>query len=233
MRPIPDIPAPNVQYRTLPIRENGEKLIALSSLSHRIKVFPFYQSIGLQGALNDCHVREGVATRLVQASEGLPEGMFLLALDGYRPHEVQLQLYHSIRQGLIHQGYTGAELEREIDTYVAYPGNDLDAPEPHLSGGSIDLTIATEEGWLDMGTDFDAFVDQAETAWYEKQKNLSQQDIVRRDNRRLLYNIMIDVGFVNYEQEWWHFDFGNQRWSMFTGKVAMYKGIRKILWYQG
>jgi zinc D-Ala-D-Ala dipeptidase len=225
MKPIPVITSPDIPYRTLPIKESGEKLISLTGLSHRIKVFPFYQSIGIQGAIDDCYVREGVAARLARASEKLPNDRFLVALDGYRPHGVQLQLYNTIRRVLTNKGLTGEDLEREVNKFVAYPSDNLDGPEPHASGGSIDLTIATSEGWLDMGTDFDEFIDRATTAWYEKHDNLSQQDIVRRNNRRLLYNIMMDVGFVNYESEWWHFDFGNQRWSMFTGKIAMYKGL--------
>ena len=29
-----------------------------------------------------------------------------------------------------------------------------------------------------------------------------------RDNRRLLYNLMVSVGFVNYQCEWWHYAYG-------------------------
>ena len=226
MKPIPSITPPNIRYRTLPIEESGEKLISLTGLSDRIKVFPFYYSVGIEGSINDCYVREGVAARLVLVAEKLPQGMFLLALDGYRPYEVQLSLYNTIRADFIAKGLTGEELEREVNTFVAYPSNNLDAPEPHLSGGSIDLTIATEEGWLDMGTEFDEFVDRAETDWYEKIENPSKEDIIRRDNRRLLYNLMIEAGFANYEGEWWHYDYGNQRWAMMTGNTAIYKGKR-------
>ena len=32
-------------------------------------------------------------------------------------------------------------------------------------------------------------------------------------NRRLLFHAMTGAGFTNYRGEWWHFDFGNQRWA--------------------
>ena len=28
---------------------------------------------------------------------------------------------------------------------------------------------------------------------------------------------MEDAGFTNYEEEWWHFDYGNQNWALEKG----------------
>jgi hypothetical protein len=36
------------------------------------------------------------------------------------------------------------------------------------------------------------------------------------------------AGFKNYEEEWWHFDYGNQRWSLYTNKPAIYGGVFKM-----
>ena len=46
-----------------------------------------------------------------------------------------------------------------------------------------------------------------------------------RDNRRLLYETMINAGFTNLPSEWWHYDYGTKFWGYFTGKKALYKGI--------
>ena len=41
-------------------------------------------------------------------------------------------------------------------------------------------------------------------------------------NRRLLWNVMTQVGFSNYPEEWWHFDFGNQFDAIQSGRQAIY-----------
>ena len=43
-----------------------------------------------------------------------------------------------------------------------------------------------------------------------------------RDNRRLLYNLMTSVGFVNYRCEWWHYAYGERQWAVLTGKSPFY-----------
>lgn len=30
------------------------------------------------------------------------------------------------------------------------------------------------------------------------------------------------AGFINYPEEWWHFDYGNQFWAKLAGKKAIY-----------
>ncbi|MBQ4051251.1 MAG: hypothetical protein IJD13_06430, partial [Oscillospiraceae bacterium] len=48
------------------------------------------------------------------------------------------------------------------------------------------------------------------------------EDPEARDNRRLLYHVMIRAGFTNYDGEWWHFDYGNPLWASRTGKEPFY-----------
>ena len=43
-----------------------------------------------------------------------------------------------------------------------------------------------------------------------------EKDIVVRDNRRLLYNVMTEAGFTNLPSEWWHYDYGDKFWAHFT-----------------
>ena len=70
---------------------------------------------------------------------------------------------------------------------------------PNL-GPAIDLTlVATATGHaLDMGTAFDTFAAAAHTA------NATGEVA---GNRRRLVAAMEAEGFVNYDQEWWHFSF--------------------------
>ena len=59
----------------------------------------------------------------------------------------------------------------------------------------VDLVTGTE---VPMGTPFDTFSEAAHTA--------NAEGRVRR-YRELLVKVMESEGFVNYDQEWWHFSF--------------------------
>ena len=105
--------------------------------------------------------------------------------------------------------------------FVSYPSEDPDCPFVHSTGGAVDLTIVDPEGReLDMGTGFDDFSDAANTAYFEKN---GSQEI--RDNRRLLYNVMLAAGFTNYPSEWWHYDFGDRFWAAIKNTDSIYQGI--------
>ncbi|MEA1973540.1 MAG: M15 family metallopeptidase, partial [Candidatus Cloacimonadota bacterium] len=58
----------------------------------------------------------------------------------------------------------------------------------------------------------------------ESQK-LSEQKISEEEalkNRRILYWAMIEEGFENYPDEWWHYSFGDQMWAMLYGNSDAY-----------
>jgi len=70
----------------------------------------------------------------------------------------------------------------------------------HSRGSTVDLTIidlATEEE-LEMGTTFDFF---GAESWFDC-PGVSPQ---ARSNRMLLQTLMVQNGFVPFQQEWWHF----------------------------
>lgn len=77
---------------------------------------------------------------------------------------------------------------------------------------------------LEMGTVFDDVHPETATRFYEEldQTALTGKQRENRDGRRLLYDVMTRVGFSNYREEWWHFDFGNQFDMARTGRQAIY-----------
>ncbi len=209
------------------VYECGEPLVSLTNISPKIKVYPYYYLHRVQGAFQDCYLREGAAQKLRHAAEQLPEGIHLVVLDGWRPYEVQLALYEMTKAILLKNGeVTEKNITRELEKFVAYPSDDPEAPSRHMTGGAVDLTLADDQGWLDMGTDFDEFTDKAKTDWYDDRSNLSANEIIVRNNRTLLKQMMVNVGFRNYEEEWWHYDYGNQPWAALTNEIAFYKGIK-------
>ncbi|GED72388.1 D-alanyl-D-alanine dipeptidase [Brevibacillus reuszeri] len=222
------IPLQAQTLNSLPsIMESHEPLLSLKQYSPEIEVYPAYYREGLSGAIDDCLLRHGVAQRLKKAAELLPAGIRLVLLDGYRPIAVQQALYDRQRNHLLEQGWTESEeMYAELHRFVARPTVDPAKPPRHFTGGAVDLTLTGPNGWLNMGTPFDDFSERAATRYYEQKSDLQPDEQLIRDHRRLLYHVMNQVGFTNYSDEWWHFDFGNQAWAILTGNErACYGGV--------
>ena len=102
---------------------------------------------------------------------------------------------------------------------------DIRNPFLHNTGGAIDLTLSKNGKEINMGTNFDYFGEKAWTNYFEINEN--NEDI--KNNRRILYNLMIEEGFVNLPSEWWHYDYGDKVWSYFTKNKIMYCGINPLI----
>jgi zinc D-Ala-D-Ala dipeptidase len=147
------------------------------------------------------------ARALQQVSEALaPFGYHLYIFDAYRP---QRAVDHFVRWA--------ADLEDTKTKAAFYPDIDKDRLIPelyiadqssHSRGSTVDLTIAyrDESGttqWLDMGSPFDYF---GTRSWPDSREVTPQQ----RANRLLLRTLMVEAGFVPYDQEWWHFTLADE-----------------------
>lgn len=135
------------------IHQEKERLVSLADISPRIHVFPYYFHQKIPGAQPCCYVREGVAERLIAAASLLPADLQLVVLDGWRPYEVQLALYENIKSQVMtdHPQASPSDILEILHTFVAKPSQDIERPSPHMSGGAVDVTLGTEQGWLDMG----------------------------------------------------------------------------------
>lgn len=196
----------------------------LVPLSGDFVVKPFYHRMGIEGALDDCYVRETVKDKLLEAQAYFPEGLRFAILDGYRPLEVQEYLWNKERRRLqrIYSYSTDERLDEMTSNYVSKPSYDIYDPSVHNTGGAVDLTLVTDKGYyLDMGTLFDDFSSKAMTDEFEDTVLFPEV----RNNRRILYNAMTRVGFTNLPTEWWHFDYGDKFWAYYKGNPQLYKGI--------
>lgn len=62
---------------------------------------------------------------------------------------------------------------------------------------------------LEFGTPFDYGGREAALNFFEHlsmEKESTKEEIIARDNRRLLFKVMTAVGFEPYEDEWWHYN---------------------------
>ena len=135
---------------------------------------------------NRALLRREAAVALGKVQQRLArQGLGLLVYDGYRPVRGTLAMVEWAER-------TG-RVSLLDDGYIARRSR-------HNMGVAVDLTVvslAIGEP-LDMGTPFDTFDESAHTA-------NATGEVAR--NRAVLVDAMEAEGFVNYEQEWWHFSF--------------------------
>lgn len=172
--------------------------------------------------------RKTVVEKLYEAQKLLPNGYHFRIFDAYRSIAVQQALwdYYKKKKRKEYPDVSEAELDKLTQYYVSFPSFNVLLPSLHNTGGAIDLTIVDKDGHeLDMGCDFDDFSPKAWTSYYESECFISAGHEQIRDNRRLLYYIMSAVGFTNLPSEWWHFDYGDEKWALIQHKSPLYAGI--------
>ena len=133
---------------------------------------------------NHAYLRREAAAPLARVQRGLrQQGLGLKVFDAYRPVRATLAMVEWTER--VHR----PDLLR--DCYIA-------SRSRHNLGLAIDLTLidlATGRE-LEMGTPFDTFSAAAHTA---------NATAVAAMNRQKLKAAMEGEGFVNYDQEWWHY----------------------------
>lgn len=135
---------------------------------------------------NKAFLRREAAAALALVERDLkPRGLGIKVFDAYRPVRATLAMVDWTkrvnRPDLLTDGYIASRSRHNL-------GLAIDCT-------LVDLTTGRE---LEMGTPFDTFSAAAHTA------NASGEAAL---NRQKLKTAMEAEGFVNYDQEWWHFSF--------------------------
>ncbi|KXP01582.1 M15 family metallopeptidase [Tsukamurella pseudospumae] len=129
-----------------------------------------------------CLVHESMRVGLTTAAAILRErGERIVFWDCYRPHSVQVTMFEKVPN----------------PAWVAAPGA---YSRSHETGRSVDVTLTSGHGLVDMGTDFDAFTPQAAA------HATSGVTAAQQANRARLRAAMAAGGLSAYAGEWWHFD---------------------------
>lgn len=195
-------------FASIPVKECGEPLVDLSSFGFVLD--PAYYADGLT-AEKRIFLRESVARKLAAIQEGLKIYRFKI-WDGFRTRDVQTKLFERFRKELAerHPDWQEDALVDKATRYVN-KGSDERIIPPHLSGGTIDLTLVDVSGKeLPMGTGFDHFGGLAHALYFEE----NDIDPAVRKNRRILREAMTNARFYAYPYEWWHFEYGTQAWAL-------------------
>ncbi|KAB8033704.1 M15 family metallopeptidase [Fluviispira multicolorata] len=203
----------------------------------RIKSLHSYKEIKLKGVLNTMYARAAVVLKLNQILEMLPNEFNFCVFDAFRTIETQYDLFRFIydQQKNLNPNLSHAELFSITKEYIVHPDEKSLYEIPmHNSGGAIDLNLAFNAQELDMGTEFDEVSESSQTDWFEQEFKLEfgftqEKWFEIRKNRRLLFNAMKYVGFVNYNAEWWHYDLGDCHWANTLNVTWFYQSMEKEL----
>ena len=241
--------APVDKYKLAPISNNPDtdylksKISELKAYSNcvaleetpRLTLANIYYELSLDGTQNTMYIREALANRLQGIVDHLPPSYGLLIYDAFRSIRTQWALYYQIKEQVASKLVNAAEEEilNETKKYVNKPDEKSRFEvSPHNSGGAIDLTITYNREPIFMGSQFDDVREISRTDFFEQPYSsdwgLSEnQWNDAKENRRLLYHLMISNDFVNYSEEYWHYDLGDCIWSDRIGDDWFYESMEK------
>lgn len=213
----------NLRFQDIPILENDDAMVNLCD--YPFIRDPVYFHAGWSNT-PDMFLRQTLAEKLqrIQQQYLTPKDMIFCIRDPYRSRVVQANIYNHylaiFREKFKHLDEAGILFETA--KFVTKPDDPHRIP-PHATGGSVDVAIYHRNGTeLDMGTAFDHFGIESAPYYFEE----DGRDTTIRDNRRFLMQIMQSENFSIDPDEWWHFDYGNQKWALTTNAThAIYGEI--------
>lgn len=164
------------------------------------------------------YLRKSALALLYKAADSLPIGYKLLVVTAYRPLWMQRELYRRRMNQLAVRHpfkmiFQNQEWKSMVNRYTSPPGG-----SSHQYGGAVDVTVIDDQGKrLDMGTTLTDYGEKVHTGTL-----LINEE--QRNNRRLLYQAMTKVGFVNYPLEWWHYSYGDRIWAAYSERHECFYG---------
>lgn len=207
-----------VSFESIAIEDNNEPLVDLKTYPFVLDTSYFNQGFSTSEKM---FLRKGVADKLAEIQASFDGKYRFKIWDGHRPRSVQDAIYNDYYESLKKENldWTDDALHHATEQFVTKATTQKRIP-PHSTGGAVDLTLVdSEENELDMGTVFDFFGPEAAALYYEENE-ISEKV---RSNRQLLRELMIAGGFAMDDDEWWHFDYGDQLWALRSkSPVAVY-----------
>lgn len=211
---------PTSELCHIPIRDNGEPMIDVLTLSNRIFLdrprFDYKRETVL---------RIGVAERFAQAAERLPAGYRFALVEGWRPPFIQSRMFRAVWKDFAEKfpELSEEELRPIVERYSA-PMEET-VPPPHTTGAAFDLALYFEEEAVDLCSPFgwrdhDSFAFDA--------PGISE---TARRHRDIMGEAFAPTGITNYPSEYWHWSYGDQGWAYRGGHPhALYAAIEPPGW---
>ncbi len=138
---------------------------------------------------------------VVAANDLRQQGYRLLIWDAYRP---QKAVDHFVEWINDPKDPGDKSFYPNIEKSNLISGGYIAPKSGHSRGSTIDLTIVKKDGSsVDMGGTFDLF---------DKRSNRNYERLTeaQKNNRKILENAMIKVGFIGADSEWWHYTYKDE-----------------------
>jgi D-alanyl-D-alanine dipeptidase len=205
----------------IPITDNGEPLVDLRAACPGIRVEPRVDVWGWRNLT--LWARQGVAERLNAAQRYLDAhhpGQTLIIVDAHRSAGQQARMHRICRLlfRLTHPTWPSALVREAANRLVATP--DAVHPPPHTTGGAVDVYLRGPDGRP-------VFVGGAGFRPSTALTAYPHLDDETRQYRAVLCEAMNAAGFSNYEEEWWHWSWGDSGWALRTNQPAAFYGRRE------
>ena len=211
-------------WNKIPIKDNGDKLIAIPSCLKFFDPHP-YSHLGApyKDKTSIWKLREEVVNRLLKVNDYLisKSSFNLLIYDSWRPLEVQEFMFKraflkECEKSNIEISFENIKsypsILKKVEKFWAYPSHNNRCPPPHSTGGALDVCLSDKDGNLvEMGSMVDQMDDTSNPYFYANIKN--EEAIIWNSRRNLLREIMTKFGFAQHPNEWWHFSYGDQLWA--------------------
>jgi D-alanyl-D-alanine dipeptidase len=185
----------------------------------------------IPGVNPDVVIRRDVAERLTLANRFLMASEFvtrhsggevqLYVEEGLRSTALQGTVYNTIYPNFLrslHPDWAEEEIMTERDRRVAKASLD----SPHASGGALDVKLVRFDGSGELKSGFNHADSLTIRPDYCEQ---NEGDDKPRINRRILYHVMTELGFVNNPEEVWHYGTGDKLSSLLAGRPAYYAAV--------
>ncbi len=192
--------------------DNGEPLVDLSR---------FAPSLVILRPQVIAYLRLSAAQMVEKAAKSISPDYKLGVIDSFRPFHRQVMIYEFMTECALKvwPDLSYSQLRRKVNRFVAPV--DQKAPPGHCTGAAIDLYLLDKNGnVLDVCSPYDRF-----TSAPTYTKGLSEDAF---KNRMILVEAMLNVGFSNCRDEWWHYSYGDAGWAVRNGLKECIYGLIEL-----
>ncbi len=217
-----------------PVRECGEPLVPVGAvaLGKIITEHQYLLETGrklIKDIPAELYLRRGAALRLALAVNYMrkaDDNYRLVVNTAHRSKEEQLEMQRLVLDKVknLYPRLGEDKIQKITQRYVFLLPEKDPGLAPHTTGGAVDISLVKGLNRVPVAPpNTPIYAEISRSYYYENpDKITSGQDILYRDNRRLIRAAMIHAGFTVNHQERWHFDFGNRQWAVATGHPAIY-----------
>lgn len=209
----------------IPIVENNDPLVDLREQN----IIAFGPSHEIPNNTDYTYLRRTVYDKLAEAQNLLPSDLKFCLYEGYRSLELQKKLFDDRYQKLKDLNPELSYQELFVKTIkMVSPVSNLDGSTnipPHSTGGAFDIYLIDKNNRIiDMGIKVANWTQDVDGSISKTDSNKISPEA--KENRAIMSKALLQVGFVNYAQEYWHWSYGDRYWAYHKNeKKAIYGSI--------